>query len=63
MHLILGLVRLPPLPLDLGPAREVGVSGLSSVARERAPSSPSPSGAGEAVVARSQRAPLSRAAA
>ena len=26
VHLVLGLERLPPLPLDLGPARGVGVS-------------------------------------
>ena len=34
------------------------VSGLSSVARERAPASPAPSGAGEGGVARSQRTSL-----
>ena len=64
MHLVLGLGRLLPLLLDLSSARGVGVSlDFSSVASERAPSSPSPSGAGEAEVARLQRTPLTRAAA
>ena len=38
------------------------VSGLTSVARECAPASPAPSGAGEVGVARSQRTPLARSA-
>ena len=38
------------------------VSGLSSVARERAPASLAPSGAGEGGVARSQRTSLARSA-
>ena len=38
------------------------VSGLSSVARERAPAYPAPSGAGEVGVARSQRTSLARSA-
>ena len=51
---------LPPLPLDLGPARGVGVP-LGS--RLVAPASPSPSGAGEVGAARSQQTPTSRASA
>ena len=58
MHLVLCHRGLPPLPVDLGPARGMGVlleSGLLSVARERALASLAPSGAGEGGVARSQR--------
>ena len=55
-------VRLPLLPLDLGPARGVEVSGRLSGARERASVSSAPSGAGEGEVARSQRTPPAHAA-
>ena len=47
VHLVLCPVRLPLLPLDLGLARGGGVSGSSSVARERTSVSSAPSGAGE----------------
>ena len=54
MHLVFCLGGLPPLPLDLGRAGGGGgASGLLSGARGRAPSSPSPSGAGEVGAARS----------
>ena len=63
MHLVLCPGRLPPLPLDLGLAREGGsVSGRSSVARERASVSSAPSGAGKGEVARWQRTSPARAA-
>ena len=52
---------LPPLPLDLGPARGVGVPLGSRLVR--APASPSPSGAGEVGAARSQQTPTSCASA
>ena len=53
---------LPLLPLDLGPVRGVGVPLGSRLGRAGglAPSSPSPSGGGEAGVARSLQTPLSR---
>ena len=60
VHLVLCPGRLPPLPLDLGLAREGGgesVSGHSSVVRERASVSSAPSETGEGEVARSRRTP------
>ena len=61
MHLVLCPGGLPPLPLDLGPTRGVGVSlDCRLLVRERAPASPAPSGAGEVGVARSQRTSLAR---
>ena len=62
VHLVLRPVRLPFLPLDLGPARGVEVSGRSSAACERASVSSAPSGDGEGEVARLQRTPTARAA-
>ena len=62
MHLVLRPVRLPLLPLDLGPAIGVEVfSGRSSGASERASASSAPSGAGKGEVARSQRTSPARA--
>ena len=60
VHLVLRPGRLPPLPLDLGPARGVGVSLDCRLLRALA--SPAPSGAGEVGVARSQRTSLARSA-
>ena len=51
MHLVFCLGGLPPLPLDLG--RAGGVAVPLGLCRGRAPSSPSPSGAGEVGAARS----------
>ena len=51
VHLVFCLGGLPPLPLDLGRAR--GVEVLLGFRLERAPASPSPSGAGEVGTARS----------
>ena len=53
MHLVLCPGGLPPLPLDLGPARGVGV--LLDYCLLRTSASLPPSGAGEGRVARSQR--------
>ena len=61
MHLMLCLGGLPPLSLDLGPARGVGVPLGSRLVRT--PASPSPSGAGEVGAARLQQTPTSRASA
>ena len=52
MHLVLCPGGLPPVPLDLGPARGVGVLLDYSLLRDLA--SLAPSGAGEGGVARSQ---------
>ena len=61
MHLVLCLEGLPLLPLDLGPARGVGVSlGVRLGTGGLAPVSPSPSGVGGAGVARSLQTPISR---
>ena len=61
MHLVLCLVGVPLLPLDLGPARGVGVPlGLRLAWGGLAPSSPSPLGGGGAGVARSRQTPFSR---
>ena len=51
MHLVFSLGWLPPLPLDLGQAGGVAVP--LDYCLGRAPSSPSPSGAGEVGAARS----------
>ena len=62
MHLVLCLGGLPLLPLDLGPARGVGVPLGIRLGRAGSlpPSSPSPSGVGGAGVARSLQTPFSR---
>ena len=64
MHLVLCPGGLPPLPLDLGPARGVGVLLDCRLLRERerAPASLAPLGASEGGVARSQRTSLARSA-
>ena len=61
MHLVLCPGGLPPLPLGSS-ERGGSASGLSSVARRRAPASLAPAGASEGGVARSQRNSLARSA-
>ena len=60
MHLVLRPLRLPLLPLDLGPVRGVEVSLVAPPVRASASSAPS--GAGKGEVARPQRTPPARAA-